>query len=188
MLLFTFLCCSYLANSLTLWKRHSFSLNCFPPHQSKSIQYLCETKLLGIEANSLFFSIILTINLLHIEKKNILIVGSQYSVFPSWDLKLASIHREQGKTEERQGHSRSVGGRLNKKGNLTWVLAWAPTRQVDICIMQDWKVYTVVLTGFRHVFSPDGLNNTLLSQGCILRTVSSVVTVGRCLFQRQGRE
>ena len=95
MLLFTFLCCSYLANSLTLWKRHSFSLNCFPPHQSKSIQYLCETKLLGIEANSLFFSIILTINLLHIEKKNILIVGSQYSVFPSWDLKLASIHREQ---------------------------------------------------------------------------------------------
>lgn len=70
MLLFTFLCCSYLANSLTLWKRHSFSLNCFPPHQSKSIQYLCKTKLLGIEANSLFFSIILTINLLHTGKKN----------------------------------------------------------------------------------------------------------------------
>lgn len=86
------------------------------------------------------------------------------------------------------GYSRLVGDRLNKQGNLTWVLVWAPTRQADTCIMQDWKVYMVALTGFRQVFSPAGLNNTLLSQGCLLRTVASVGTVGRCPFQRQGRE
>jgi len=38
---------------------------------------------------------------------------------------------------------------------------------------------------FRHVFSPDGLSNTLLSQGCLLRIVASVGTVGRCPFQRR---
>ena len=41
------------------------------------------------------------------------------------------------------------------------------------------RVYIEALTGFSHVFSPDGLDSTLLSQGCILETAPTVGTVGR---------
>ena len=40
--------------------------------------------------------------------------------------------------------------------------------------------------GFRHVASPDGLNNTLLSQGCVLETAASVEIVGRMNIPRTG--
>ena len=39
------------------------------------------------------------------------------------------------------------------------------------------KVYTEALTGFSHVFSPDGLNTTLLSQSCILENSSLCVSL-----------
>ena len=40
------------------------------------------------------------------------------------------------------------------------------------------KVYTEALTGFSHIYHPNDLNNTLLSQGCVLETAPSVGTVG----------
>ena len=46
------------------------------------------------------------------------------------------------------------------------------------------KVYIQCLTGFSHVFSPDGLNNTLLSQGCTLQTAR---TGAEHTFKGQGR-
>lgn len=33
--------------------------------------------------------------------------------------------------------------------------------------------------GFGHIHRPDGLNNTLLSQGCVLGTAPTVGVVGR---------
>ena len=42
-----------------------------------------------------------------------------------------------------------------------------------------WKVYTEALTGFSHVFSITGLNNTSLSQGYVLETAASMGRVGR---------
>lgn len=41
---------------------------------------------------------------------------------------------------------------------------------MDLCAYL--KVYTEALTRFTHVHCPDGLNNTLLSQGCFLENGS----------------
>ena len=40
------------------------------------------------------------------------------------------------------------------------------------------EVYREALTGFSHIFCPDGLNHTLLSQDCILETSSHCRNVG----------
>ena len=57
---------------------------------------------------------------------------------------------------------------------------------------QNLKVYIVYinlysLTGFSHMFSPDGLNNTLLSQGCVLVTAPTVGTVYRVYIPGTGK-
>lgn len=39
---------------------------------------------------------------------------------------------------------------------------------------------------FSYVYSPDGLNNTLLSQGCILKAPPSVVTMDGMPIPRIG--
>ena len=49
------------------------------------------------------------------------------------------------------------------------------------------KVYIEVFTGFSHVFHPDDLHNTLLSQGCALEAAPSVRTVGGIYIPRTGR-
>ena len=49
--------------------------------------------------------------------------------------------------------------------------------QVLTC--QILKVYIEALTGFSHVYCPDGLNITLLSQGCVFGTVLTVGMMGR---------
>ena len=48
------------------------------------------------------------------------------------------------------------------------------------------KLYTEVLTGFSHVFHPNGLNNPLLSQAYVTETAPSVGTVGRMYISRTG--
>ena len=51
------------------------------------------------------------------------------------------------------------------------------------------KVYIETLTGFRHIFSPDGLNNTLVSQGFIYeKRLPLWEQRGDCISQGQGRE
>ena len=42
------------------------------------------------------------------------------------------------------------------------------------------------LLGFSHVVSPDGLNNTLISQDCILETSPTTGTMGRIYITRTG--
>ena len=66
-------------------------------------------------------------------------------------------------------HFRLVGDSVNKQGNVLMKLVLdshkvskslhLSTRVLNICIE--------VLTGSSHTFSPDGPNNSLLSQGCI---------------------
>ena len=43
-----------------------------------------------------------------------------------------------------------------------------------------------VLTGFSHVYCPDGLNNTSLSPGCILEAASSFGRQAKHTFQDRG--
>ena len=80
------------------------------------------------------------------------------------------MHRRQEKIKERGDHSRLAGGSFNKQGNLHKRLVLGgckisgslrlPTRILEVRIE--------ALTGFSLVFSPDGLNNTLFSQGLVL--------------------
>ena len=49
------------------------------------------------------------------------------------------------------------------------------------------KVYIEALTGFGHILSPDGLINTLLSQGCVLETGSPVGPWAEGTSQGQGK-
>ena len=46
------------------------------------------------------------------------------------------------------------------------------------------KVYIKALTGFSHIYRSDCLNNTLLSQGCILEMAPFVRTVGGTYIPR----
>ena len=48
------------------------------------------------------------------------------------------------------------------------------------------KVYKQALMGFCHIHSPEGLNGTLLSQGCILETSPCVGVVGGTYVPRTG--
>ena len=62
-----------------------------------------------------------------------------------------------------------MGGRFNKEGNLT-MLAMGGCKMSSSLHLPPriLKVYTEALTGFSHAYSPDGLNNTILSQSCVL--------------------
>ena len=81
----------------------------------------------------------------------------------------------QGKERPRKeaNHLRLVGGRFDKQGNLHMRLflsdkmSTSPHPPARVL-----KVYIEALTRFSHVYSPDGLNNTLLSQGCVPREAS----------------
>ena len=106
---------------------------------------------------------------------SLLIAGSEFNRLSVLVHKLAPKQGGQGKTEQEADYSRLVGGRFNKQGNLLRRLAsgghktsGSPhplARILHVCIK--------ALTGFSHIYHPDGLNNTLLSQGCVLENSSS---------------
>ena len=56
---------------------------------------------------------------------------------------------------------------FNKQEDLLTRLALGEAGQVDPCT-RFWKIYIGAFPGFSHMYCSDGLNNTLLSQGCIL--------------------
>ena len=78
-----------------------------------------------------------------------------------------------------------VGGGFNKQGNLytRLVLGGHKTGGSPHPPARILKVY---LTTFSLVFSPDGLNNTLLSPDYGLETAPSVGMVGRMYISRTG--
>lgn len=73
--------------------------------------------------------------------------------------------------KNREDHSRLVGGKFNKERSLHTRLLLGghkisgSPRPPKVCVEN--------LTGFSHVYSPDGLNSTLLSQSCILELAPS---------------
>lgn len=61
------------------------------------------------------------------------------------------------------------------------------TRQVDLLTHPpESEKFIQRLSQFNHMHSPDGLNDTLLSQGWLLEMAPNVGTVGRMSFQGQG--
>ena len=81
--------------------------------------------------------------------------------------------------------SRLIGGRFNKQENLYMrlVLGGHKTSRSLHLPARILKVYTEALTGFSHIYHPDDLNSTVLSQGCILETAP---TMGRTYTPRRG--
>ena len=49
------------------------------------------------------------------------------------------------------------------------------------------KVYIETLAGSSHIFSPDGFNNSLLSQAASLKMAIAVSTVGGLYIPRTGK-
>lgn len=77
----------------------------------------------------------------------------------------ALLPMEGRKREETDG-SRWVGGNVSIQGELPRGLSWVPLEEsISKPKGQNLEVSTEASTGFSHVY---GLNNILLSQGCIL--------------------
>lgn len=98
--------------------------------------------------------------------------------------KLYTEDEEKPKKEEE--HSKLVV--LISKRTYIQGLSWA-ARQEHLCIYVPFrilKLYVEALTVFRHIYHPDGLNSTLLSQGCVLRTAPRGGTWGQKCFTRTG--
>ena len=84
------------------------------------------------------------------------------------------IRRGQEEREERGRHSGLVGGRFSKQGNLLTRFVWGcrKTSRSPHPPASILKVYTEAVTGLNHLHCPEGLNNSLFSQGCVLETSS----------------
>lgn len=49
---------------------------------------------------------------------------------------------------------------------------WLQVKEISTPTCQILTIYIEVLTGFNHIFRPDGLNTIFLSQGCVLGAAS----------------
>ena len=102
--------------------------------------------------------------------------------------KLALYTEKSERPMKEADHSLLVGGRFNKQGDLLMGLVLGEYK-MNRSLHQPariLKVYREVLTGSSHVNSPDGLNNTFLSQGYIFGIAPTVRTVGRVYIPRAG--
>ena len=92
-------------------------------------------------------------------------------------------HRE---SKKRGSHSRLVGGRFNIRETYLWGLFWVPQdKQISASTSPPvFQPFLEVLMGFSAVSCPDGLSNTLLSQGCILESAPGVRKVGGMYISR----
>lgn len=75
-------------------------------------------------------------------------------------------------------HSRLVGGRFSK-GTFKACLEWPRDAYISTPTTRILEVYIKALTGFSHIFHADGLNNTLVSQGCVLEAAFNAGKAGR---------
>lgn len=69
---------------------------------------------------------------------------------------------------------------------MTLILGGCKISHFCTCPPEKLKVYIKPLTAFSHIAHPDGLRNTLLSQGCLFETVPSVGMVGGTYTTRAG--
>ena len=92
--------------------------------------------------------------------------------------------RERLKTEA--DHFRWVDGSFNKQGNLHTRLilgGWKMSRSTHLPA-RILKVYTKDLTGFSHIYHPEGLNSTPLSQSCVLENGSHCGNGGQSVHSK----
>ena len=84
---------------------------------------------------------------------------------PRWNIKPAWVNKGQGETKEKRQipPDCQMAGVISK---VTYILglSWVATRWIDLRthLPESW-VNIEALKGFSHIFSPDGLNSTLLS-------------------------
>lgn len=84
------------------------------------------------------------------------------------------------KPKKKAHHARLGGGRLISKETYIYGWSWVTVRYLNL------KVYTEALTGFTHMCHPDGLSNTLPSQGCVLERLLVWECSVKDTFQGQG--
>ena len=86
-------------------------------------------------------------------------------------------------------HARWVGGKFSQRENLLMrlVVSSCKTSRSPHLPARILKVYIDVLNGFSHIFSPDGLSNTLLSQGYMLGRALAMGMVGGMYMPRTGK-
>ena len=106
--------------------------------------------------------------------------------FANWHLYIKG--KERWKKEA--AHTRFVSDKFHKLGDLSMRLVFGsskisrfqhpPVRVLKVCIK--------VLTKFGHLLSPDGLNNTFLSQGYVLETAASMRIVRGTYISRTAEQ
>ena len=83
--------------------------------------------------------------------------------------------QDRERPEKVRGHSRLVGDRFKKQGNVpqTLVLSGCNLSQFSHPPAKILKIYTGALSGFSHIpSSGSSLNTTFLFQGCVLGEAS----------------
>ena len=93
---------------------------------------------------------------------------------------------------KKENHSRLVGGSFNKQGNLHLRLFLGHKMSKSLHLpVRIIKIYMEALIELYHKYHPSGLNNTLFSQGCVLKNNSHRVNCGQnltCILRPgQGR-
>ena len=115
-------------------------------------------------------------------------VGSRSWDFPgeiqNWPVSMES--KERLKTEA--DHSKLVSGSFNKRGNshARLVVGDRKTRRSPHLTTRILRICIEALMGFSHVYTPGGLNNTLLSLGCVLEVAPSKGPVCGTYIPRTG--
>ena len=98
------------------------------------------------------------------------VLWSPGSLANSWFTNLFLYTKGKGRSKKEADHCRLIGGSFNQQGNLQ-ELYWLATRWLDrrthLPSLYNLKFYIELLTGFSHVYHPDGLNNTLLWRLCL---------------------
>lgn len=105
----------------------------------------------------------------------LLVFSLPYFLFPNTGIPFGSqigpIFRQGKKRlKEEADHFRLTSGSLISKGSYAPGFSWVGSKTSRSLHLpaRILKVSIEALTGLRHVYCTDGLNNTLLSQGCIL--------------------
>lgn len=81
-----------------------------------------------------------------------------------------------------------IGSKVNKQRNLQMRLVLGSPKWVDLHTHPpNLKVYIESVTGFSHVYSPDGIKPALLSQGYSLRQLLGAEKAGRAHILRTGQ-
>lgn len=88
--------------------------------------------------------------------------------------------------KEEADQSRLVSGSFNKQGTLCMrlVLGSHKTGRTSQPPTRFLKVYIEALMGFSHVYSPSGLNDTVISEDCVLENSSHCRNDGQNIYSK----